>query len=350
LILGGDIVSDPQRPKRRCWMRLLYIVLMGAFVYFFWPMLLQVRRSLPVLLNADPLLLALAIVIEALSFIALAWLNLLSLRPFSESISLWRMLEVLLSAAFATVAVPSAGMSGIALRARYLMRDGYTVEASTFSYVLESFWLAVVLVALSILGLVHLVTLGQLSATKMIIFLCILVLLAAATVAFVLAGRDRRRAHRLVCLVARWVNRLRSRFHRRPVDEVALGARVDDFYRALSNLRRMSPLPFLSSALLRISLDVACLYFSFRAFGYSLSIGTLFTAFGLSIVLGILSFLPGGLGVTEASLTMIFATLGVPVPTALVAVLAYRLIAFWLPRLVGLFAWMRLERRGDQRE
>jgi len=350
LILGGDIVSDPQRPKRRCWMRLLYIVLMGAFVYFFWPILLQVRRSLPMLLNADPLLLALAIVIEALSFIALAWVNLLSLRPFSDSISLWHMLEVLLSAAFATVAVPSAGMSGVALRARYLMRDGYTVEASTFSHVLESFWLAVVLVALSILGLVHLVTLGQLSATKMIIFLCILVLLAATTVACVLAGRDRRRAHRLVCLVAHWVNRLRSRLHRRPVDEVALGARVDDFYRALSNLRRMSPLPFLSSALLRISLDVACLYFSFRAFGYSLSIGMLLTAFGLSIVLGILSFLPGGLGVTEASLTMIFATLGVPVPTALVAVLTYRLIAFWLPRLVGLFAWMRLERRGDQRE
>ncbi len=70
--------------------------------------------------------------------------------------------------------------------------------------------------------------------------------------------------------------------------------------------------------------------------------------YGLMLLLSGLAALPGGLGLTEASLAVIFARLGAPGAVAIAAALTYRLLAFWLLRLVGFASWQVLEvRRGS---
>jgi uncharacterized protein (TIRG00374 family) len=58
-----------------------------------------------------------------------------------------------------------------------------------------------------------------------------------------------------------------------------------------------------------------------------------------------LGALPGGLGMTDAMVPIIFSWLGVPGSVAIAAGLTYRLIAFWLVRFVGFGSWLVLERR-----
>jgi uncharacterized protein (TIRG00374 family) len=55
--------------------------------------------------------------------------------------------------------------------------------------------------------------------------------------------------------------------------------------------------------------------------------------------------LPGGLGMADAYVPVVFRWLAVPGSVALVAGLTYRLIAFWLVRFVGFLAWQILESR-----
>jgi uncharacterized protein (TIRG00374 family) len=54
--------------------------------------------------------------------------------------------------------------------------------------------------------------------------------------------------------------------------------------------------------------------------------------------------LPGGIGGVDGGMIGAFSAFGVPVGSAVVAVLAYRLIAFWLPTLPGAAAYLQLRR------
>jgi uncharacterized protein (TIRG00374 family) len=63
-------------------------------------------------------------------------------------------------------------------------------------------------------------------------------------------------------------------------------------------------------------------------------------AYSAAQLLGQLPLTPGGLGVVEAGLTGTLALAGVAAAPAALAVLAYRLAAYWLPVPIGLGAWV----------
>ena len=67
------------------------------------------------------------------------------------------------------------------------------------------------------------------------------------------------------------------------------------------------------------------------------------TGYGMILVLSGLASLPGGLGVADVSVPVVFAGLGVQAPIALAAGLTYRLVAFWLLRFLGFVSWQVLE-------
>lgn len=52
--------------------------------------------------------------------------------------------------------------------------------------------------------------------------------------------------------------------------------------------------------------------------------------------------LPGGIGGVEGGMIGAFIAFGVSGSTAVLAVLAYRIISFWLPILPGSIAYLRL--------
>ena len=54
------------------------------------------------------------------------------------------------------------------------------------------------------------------------------------------------------------------------------------------------------------------------------------------VALGNAALLPGGGASSRASMLAILTTLGVEHSAAIVAVLAYRLVSFWIPALIGL--------------
>jgi hypothetical protein len=96
-------------------------------------------------------------------------------------------------------------------------------------------------------------------------------------------------------------------------------------------------------------LDVAALGVMFAAFGHPLGLGVLTVGYGVANLIQALPELtPGWLGVIEGSLSLTYAGLGVPAGVAVVVVLAYRSISFWMPVAAGLpYAW-RIIRANKQ--
>ena len=68
-----------------------------------------------------------------------------------------------------------------------------------------------------------------------------------------------------------------------------------------------------------------------------LPLGLVMVGFGVGLFISLVSFVPGGLGIMEGSMTAVFVSLGVPLEQAVVAVLIFRLSYHVIPLIVSVF-------------
>ena len=81
----------------------------------------------------------------------------------------------------------------------------------------------------------------------------------------------------------------------------------------------------------------------FHAFGSPPPFTVIWMAYFIGM-LGNLLPLPGGLGGVEGGMIGAFAAFGVDFNLAVIAVLSYRAISFWLPTVPGVVAYFQLRR------
>jgi uncharacterized protein (TIRG00374 family) len=118
----------------------------------------------------------------------------------------------------------------------------------------------------------------------------------------------------------------------------------------VSKLRRTGWGRPAASATLNVVFDVATLALVFYATGARIGTATLLAGYGLPIMLGQASFLPGGLAVTELSMSALYISLGLRPSMVIASVVTYRLVSLWLPAVLGLplIVHLQLRRRSQE--
>ena len=138
-----------------------------------------------------------------------------------------------------------------------------------------------------------------------------------------------------------------NKLFRREIQE-----RFDQFNETLdqsSAALRTKPLILLAIVIIVIiewGAAVTALGFCFKALGPVPSTGVLITGFVIGLIAGVLSMVPGGFGVQEASMAGIYALLGVPFEQALLAAILFRGVYYLVPYGFSLIFYGRLLRRG----
>ncbi|HZO61069.1 MAG TPA: lysylphosphatidylglycerol synthase transmembrane domain-containing protein [Solirubrobacterales bacterium] len=90
--------------------------------------------------------------------------------------------------------------------------------------------------------------------------------------------------------------------------------------------------------------NIAVLWACFHAFGEDVPKAVLVQGFFVGMTANLLPFFPGGVGSVDAGMIAAFLAFGEPSSTVFVSVLAYRVIAFWLPIPPGILAYLQLRR------
>jgi len=90
--------------------------------------------------------------------------------------------------------------------------------------------------------------------------------------------------------------------------------------------------------------NIAVLWAAFHAFGEAPPVAVIVQGYFVGM-LGNLLPLPGGIGGVDGGMIGAFVAFGVGASLAVVAVLAYRLLAFWLPTIPGVIAYLGLRKR-----
>jgi len=79
------------------------------------------------------------------------------------------------------------------------------------------------------------------------------------------------------------------------------------------------------------------------ALGFQITATALWGVYPLAMLVGALSFIPGGVGTTELAIVLMLAPLGVPAPEALAAAIGARLMTLWFAIAVGTASLLVLE-------
>jgi uncharacterized protein (TIRG00374 family) len=343
-----DAPTPADKSKNRStwkrWQIVLSIVLLGLLLYFFWPLIGEIKAAANLFRTADWEWLPVAVMVQVVSYGFLTWLNGLALQPFNGQIGFITLTGVLTAMAFIAVAIPSAGLSGVALRVHLLDKYDYLPEESLFSLVVETSLELIALATVALIGIGYLIHSGGLTTLNILVLvlLGLLVLISTWWVWRVL--RDYDRSRQVLARVVELWNRYGSNITKLDFEE--LDRRLIFFNQNIRHYSRASLVKFPISAYGKVILDVITLGICFRLFGYSIHPATLLVGYGLILTSSGLSALPGGLVMTEAFIPVIFSRLGVPGSVAIAAGLSYRLIAFWLVRFVGYISWLLLERKN----
>jgi uncharacterized protein (TIRG00374 family) len=104
------------------------------------------------------------------------------------------------------------------------------------------------------------------------------------------------------------------------------------------------PRPGLLGAVAYWAFDMGALLASFHAFGSAPPVAVVIMGYFVGQLANLLP-LPGGIGGVEGGMIGSFVAFGQPASVAVVAVLSYRAISYWLPLVPGAIAYFQLRRR-----
>jgi uncharacterized protein (TIRG00374 family) len=165
-------------------------------------------------------------------------------------------------------------------------------------------------------------------------------LLAAFFGTILLITRGQRQA-------ANWLKAVARRVPAVDPDKIsALLAKVADRITMLVTNRRTLWSAFMWAALNWL-FDAACLWVFIWSFGHVISPIDLLVAYGLANIFAAIPITPAGLGVIEGVLITTLVGFGVPHSQAILAVLAYRLVNFWIPIPIGGISYASLQWRKE---
>ncbi|HKY32741.1 MAG TPA: flippase-like domain-containing protein [Candidatus Polarisedimenticolia bacterium] len=236
----------------------------------------------------------------------------------------------------------AGGVSGMTLRMVFLKRQGIRTHTTLLISVVSTMLNNVVLLLFVAGGFWKLVFTGGLNALQRTLS-ALIVALSTALVASAFVGLYHRGILELVLKAGtRMVRRAAERFPSIPLLRKATEERLlvfrREFHEAtalITSHRRKIAVPFLYLVLDWVA-AAGVLYACFLATGYAVSPGVLAAGFSVGVFVLLISVIPGGLGIMEASMAGMYVSLGAPYEKVLVALLAYRVIYYFLPFGVSL--------------
>jgi uncharacterized protein (TIRG00374 family) len=243
----------------------------------------------------------------------------------------------------------TGGLAGIGLFLREARRTGQpaarVVAAYMIVYALS--WLSFLLVLVCSLEMLY--ARGSLQAGEMIAAAVMIGLIVVVGAAIVVASRSERSLERVYLRGVRPLNGIAARLGHSPVAvEASVREHASELYGAVSEVRR-NPAHFALPALHAVGVDLfsALMLFAVaRALHSGISAETALAAYATSMLFSMVAITPGGLGVVEASLSVVLVSLGVPRHNAVAVALGYRAFEFWLPVAIGSVSLLLLRGSG----
>lgn len=321
----------------------LHLTILGLVVWFLVrPQIGSTHESLALLSQVKLPWLSGAIAAEIVSLVAYTLLTYRLLAPATRP-RWWNVARVDISAIGLGKCLPDGGAAGTALSVRLFALDGVPATDAAVAKVVQGLGSAVLLQVLVFAGLGTAVALGLGStwASPLLVVAGGFIL----TATLIGLGLSRPRLWSWLERVAGGVPRFGAR-----LVEMLRGLRDGN---GLAHLRAVAGTPVLLSELVLYStanwvFDALALWMALESFNADVGIRAILVAYAAQAIGTWIPLTPGGLGVAESIMIPAVVAYGATRPAAVDGILAWRLLSYWIPIVLGSISYLSLTARRDR--
>lgn len=327
--------------NKKTWRIVILIVILGLAVNLFLPKMLDINEAVTVLRDMVWWLVLAALVSESLVYISYGSSLKAVLDIQGDNLSVLECTAIFLSSY--SIGIVAGGWVGSAATTYGLFaQKGVRKSHAVVAGLLPSMLANIPLVLIAIAGIVTLRLTGHLSETQLIQYSIFIGLLLVISFGYLIGLAFPKTAFKVV----NWVLWNWNHFRNKPYDPEATQLHLNILINAWKQMGKGNWLRPFVGTIGYYAFDLLTMYLIFLAAGYKINPGVLFAGYGLPFLLAKMAFIvPGGLGIIETSMAALFTSLAVPDDIALVVVLGYRLISFWIPILVGFLVYFLINRK-----
>lgn len=337
----------------RRWKLIVNLVTLVALVALIYLVRDDIASTLDNLTNVNAWALLLLIPVEFLNYHAQARMYQRLFAMVGNKLSYKFMFEASLELNFVNHVFPSGGVTGLSyftLR----MRQGKTLSGGkvTFIHVMKIALYFIAFELILLFGVFALSLMGRVNNIVILTAGSLSTLMVVGTLGFMYIIGSKQRINSFFTALTRALNRLirvvRPR-HPETINISKAKSTFDDFHESYLEIRsnyQQLKIPFLY-ALLADATEIAAVYVVYIAFGEWVNIGAVILAYGIANFAGLISVLPGGIGIYEALMTTVLAATGVPPSLSLPVTVMYRILNTLIQIPPGYYLYQRAIKRGE---
>lgn len=339
----------------RRWKLILNIITLVALLILVYVIRHQLVDTIRNLARVDAWALVLMIPIEALNYHAQARMYQRLFSIVGNSLPYKYLYKTSVELNFVNHVFPSGGVTGVSyfgLRMRN-NKDNLSSGKATLVQVMKLGLTFLSFEILIIFGLFCLAIMGRVNNLVILVAASLSTLLVVGTFGFVYVVGSKYRINSFFTGVTKVLNRLIHLV--RPEYPETINVRrarkvFDDFHdnyeEIESNVDKLKR-PFWYALLANVT-EVMALYVVFLAFGNPVNVGAVILAYGIANFAGLVSVLPGGVGIYEALMTAVLASTGVSPAVSLPVVIMYRVVNTAIQIPPGYYLYQRNLRNNQQ--
>lgn len=317
---------------RRRWKLILNIVTLVALAVLIYAIRDQIVETFHNLGRVNAWILLTMIPIQLWNYHAQARLYQHLFHIVGNKLPYKQMYRASLELNFVNHVFPSGGVTGISyfgLR----MRDGQKLTATkaTLVQVMKLMLVFLSFEVLIVFGLISLSVMGNVNNLTIMVAAILSTLLLVGTGLFVYIVGSQSRINHFFTGVTKGLNKLIQVVRPKHPETIKIDSAreiFDDFhknYKEIKNNWRNLRKPFWYALQINIT-EVLSIYIVYMAFSEYVNIGAVIMAYAVANFAGLVSVLPGGVGIYEALMTAVLASAGVPARLSLPVTVMYRVL------------------------
>ena len=333
--------------------RWIFWIVIIAFLWVVISRFSEIKKLAETLMSGQWQWVAVAALTQVIFYITYTALYQSAFLTVGVKSKLFELLPVTFGSIFLNVAAPSGGASGAALFVDDASRRGQSAARATVGTLLVMVADFSAFLVLLVAGMVYLFTHHTLKIYEIVAAVFLIVIIGGLT-GFLLLGLWRPQwLQKVLSWLRGFANRI-ARMLRRPdfLDEAWVERNTAEFTEAAIAIAAQPAMLMqtLGIAFASHLINLTSLYFVFLAFQQKVHFGVLVAGYAMGILFWIVAITPQGIGVVEGMMTLVFASLGIPIERATVIALAFRGLSFWLPLAIGFILLRRLKSFGAPEE
>ncbi len=317
---------------KRNWKMILNIITVVALLVLAYAIRDQLAQTLDNLFRVNAWFLLLMIPAQILNYDSQARLYKGLFGVVGNKLNYKQLYKASVELNFVNHVFPSGGVTGISYWGLRMKGEHITSAKATAVHLMKLVMLILSFEILIAVGLFALAVQGQMSSIILLLagsIMTVVVILTAA-LGFILGSK--RRIASFLTYMTTVLNKIIHKFRpKRPqaINTEKVGEVFNDLHenymlmsRNVPSLRR----PFMWALLANVW-EIATIYVVYMAFGEFVNIGAVIIAYAVANFAGLISVLPGGIGVYEALMTLTLTATGVPSRISLPVTIMYRVLS-----------------------